>query len=83
MFISVFMQVASFSSKGLTAVYVSGELTDDLTKERVCRGEYQLVFFTPEMIINNKRWRKVIGGDVYTERLKAFVVDEAHCVKKW
>ena len=49
----------------------------------MCRGEYQLVFFTPEMIINNKRWRKVIEGDVYTKRLKAFVVDGAHCVKKW
>ena len=34
-----------------------------------------------EMIITNKRWRKVIEGDVYTERLKAFVIDEAHCVK--
>ena len=43
----------------------------------------RLVFFTPEMIITNKRWRKMIAGDVYNERLKAFVVDEAHCVKKW
>ena len=77
------MQVTNYFSKGLTAVYVSGELTDDLTKKRVYRGEYQLVFFTPEMIINNKRWSKVIEGGVYTERLKAFVVNEAHCVKKW
>ena len=77
------MQATTFSSKGLNAAYVSGELTDDLMKERVRRGEYQLVFFSPEMIINSKRWRKVIESDVYTERLQAFVIDEAHCVKKW
>ena len=77
------MQVRIFSSKGLKAAYVSGEATDDLIKDRVCRGEYQLVFITPEMIINHKTWRKVIDGDIYTKRLKAFVIDEAHCVKKW
>ena len=75
------MQVRIFSSKGLNAAYISGEAIDDL-KDRVCRGEYQLVFITPEMIIIHKRWRKVIDGDIYTERLKAFVIEEAHCVKK-
>ena len=54
-----------------------------MIKENVCKGEYQLVFLTPEMVINNRRWRKIIESDVYTERMKAFVVDEAHCVKKW
>lgn len=76
-------QVASFSSKGLSAAYISGEVTDDMIKEKACKGEYQLVFLTPEMVINNRRWRKMIESDVYTERMKAFVVDEAHCVKKW
>ena len=42
-----------------------------------------MVCFTPEMIIGNKKRRKVLEGDVYTEWLKAFVIDEAHCVKKW
>ena len=52
-------------------------------KEAVLMGEYQLVLFTPEMFLEQKRWRKMLLGDVYSSRLQAFVVDEAHTVKKW
>ena len=52
-------------------------------KQGVHKGMYRLVFFTPELLITNRRWRKVLSSDVYNDRLKAFVVDEAHCVKKW
>lgn len=62
---------------------VSSETKDDIITRGVRNGEYQLVYFTPEMLINNKRWRRVMESDVYAERLKAFVVDESHCVKKW
>ena len=47
------------------------------------QGDYQLVFFTPEMLLNKKKWRKMLLGDVYASRLRAFAVDEAHTVKKW
>ena len=58
-------------------------MTDRTVLDGVAQGLYQLVFFTPEMLITNKRWRRVIESDVYAERLKALVIDEAHCVKKW
>ena len=77
------MQVPSFSSKGLSTAYVSGEPGNERMKEGVCNGLDQLVFFTPESIVTSKKWRKVLVGNIYADRLKAFVVDEAHCVKKW
>ncbi len=46
-------------------------------------GHYQLVFFTPELIIDTKKWRKMLSSTIYSERLRGFVVDEAHCVAKW
>lgn len=52
-------------------------------KERVMKGDYQLVLFTPEMLLNKKRWRRMLLGNVYSSRLRAFVIDEAHTVKKW
>ena len=49
----------------------------------VLRGDYQLVYITPELLFTVATWRKMLVGEVYRERLIAFVVDEAHTVKKW
>ena len=58
-------------------------MSDAATMDAIFHGKYQLVFFTPEMIISKKHWRRLLGGDVYGNRLKALIIDEAHCVKKW
>ena len=72
-----------YSSKGLSSTYISGEVADDTLFTQVSQGIYQLIFFTPEMIINKGKSREMLESDLYAERLKAFVVDEAHCIKKW
>ena len=79
----ILKQVSTYSIKGLKTTYVSGEVTDKSVLDEVSHGNFQLVFFTPEILIGSKRWRNVLTGDLYSERLKAFVIDEAHCVKKW
>ena len=54
------------------------------TKAGVLKGEYGLVvvFFTPELLLE-RRWRDVLHSKPYDQRVRAFVVDEAHTVKKW
>ena len=47
------------------------------------RGNYKLVFFTPELLIPKEKRRAMLSGPVYGARIVAFIVDEAHCVKKW
>ena len=74
-------QVASFQSKGVSAVRV-GDCSPD-TNSRIIEGEYQLVFISPEAILSRRRWRKMLLSDVYQRNLIAIVIDEAHCVKKW
>ena len=71
-----------YSSKGLSSTYISAEVADNTLFTQESQGMYQLIFFTPEMIINNRKWRKMLESDLYAERLKAFVVDEAHCCKE-
>lgn len=63
--------------------YVTGEAGNEEMKRGVHAGRYELVFFTPELLIDNKRWRRMLSGPMYSRRLRGFVVDEAHCVAKW
>lgn len=75
-------QVATYSAKGLSAAHVIGESTEEV-KDGVKKGVYQLVYITPELLICNAEWRKMLVGECYSKRLMGFVVDEAHTVKKW
>ena len=79
----ILKQVSTYSIKGLKSTYVSGEVTDKSVLDEVSQGNFQLVFITPEVLIGSKRWRNMLTGYLYSERLKAFVINEAHCVKKW
>ena len=51
-------------------------------KAGVLKGEYGLIFFTPEFLLE-RRWRDVLHSKPNDQRVRAFVVDEAHTVKKW
>lgn len=74
-------QVNSLSSRGLSTACIISSSEDD-TRKKVKMGDYQLVFFSPELLLT-KCWREVLLGPVYSKRLRALVVDEAHTVKKW
>jgi len=82
--LGITLQVASYSAKGLRAAKVTGDSSKSLRKE-VQEGQYQLVYITPELLITGSTsvWRKMLVGEVYSERLRAFIIDEAHTVKKW
>ena len=51
--------------------------------EGVKAGRYQLVFFTPEALLEHTRWRKLLTAGIYSARLRVLVVDEAHTVIQW
>ncbi len=76
------MQVASLSQRGLSIAAINSNTSEDV-KQGVYNGKYSLVFFTPELLLQERRWRELITSSVYMQRIKAFIVDEAHCVKKW
>lgn len=61
-------------------------LSDVKTEEEVGRvehGYYSVVYATPESILKNERWRRMVSSDVYVKKLCAVAVDEAHVVRQW
>ena len=79
-------QARSFTARGVSSACISDK--DDLettkdTRRSIRRGEFQLVFLSPEALFATLEWRRMLSSDLYRAKLVGFVVDEAHCVKNW
>lgn len=79
----MYVKVSSFRAKGLSVASVSSIEQEEEVIRNVIDGAYQLVLFTPEMLLQSRKWRDMLTNEVYTRNLKALVVDEAHTVKTW
>ena len=75
-------QVAIYSAKGLKVGCITGESTLEV-KSQVVKGNFQIVYFSPESLLSGHRWRELLQVEPYRSNIVAFIVDEAHCVKKW
>ena len=60
-------QQAKYSPRGLKVAFLEEAQTDLSCKERVLNEEIQLVFITPENIIDNKVYREMLLSPVYQE----------------
>ncbi len=76
-------QSSKFAKHGLSTEFVGEAQTDKSVIKRVLKGEVQLVFITPENIVENPLYRNMLMSKSYKEKLVALVVDEAHCIKMW
>ena len=76
-------QRAKFTALGLKAEYVGMAQDDPAVVRRVLSGDIQLLFISPECILNNQRFRNMLLSQHYKKKLVAVAVDEAHCVKTW
>ena len=74
-------QVRAMIERNVTAVYIGG--ADDMLEAEICAGNNQLVYYSPESLLTDNRWRDMLQSPIYCERLVGLVVDEAHCVKSW
>ena len=68
--------------KGVSPLYYSGDM-DDSRRSKVCQGEYQLIFMSPERLLDSAFWHDILRSPVYQKNVVGFAVDKAHCVVKW
>ena len=76
-------QHAKFSPRGLKTDFVGEAQSDEGAEKRVLRGESQLVYISPENLINNTSYRRMLLRQAYKDNLVAMVIDEAHCIQTW
>ena len=76
-------QVSSCISRGINAVAVTKQESRTHLVKAAIKGDFQIVYISPEMLIATTKWRNALQNEVYQSRLRAVIIDEAHCVKKW
>lgn len=74
-------QVAYLTSLGVSAVNISSCMEED--RGGIEAGKYSIVYGTPEAWIMDPRWRNMLNSKVYSTRLCALAVDEAHVIRQW
>lgn len=75
-------QVQAFTAKGVKCAYVGAQESDSVNLH-VEKGEFSLVFMSPESLVSGCRWREMFRSAIYQANLVGVVVDEAHCIDKW
>ena len=70
-------QVREATNLGISAAQLG-----DATEELIRRGEYQLLFGTPESWLSRK-WCEILATEVYHVNLIGIVVDDVHLTYKW
>ena len=74
-------QVKILTDLGLSAISISSQEELDVTK--IEKGEYSIVFGSPEAWLRNDRWRRMLDNHVYSNKLCAVAIDEAHVLRQW
>ena len=76
-------QVATISALGITTICITDkETSSSAVTLSVRKGEYQIIFISPEALFLSTRWRNMLSTVTYRSNLVGFIIDEAHCIKK-
>jgi superfamily II DNA helicase RecQ len=73
-------QCSKLNKLGFNATYIGKDASES---DRIIRGLFEFLFGSPEQLVGEVKWREMLKSDVYTENLRALVVDEAHTVIQW
>ena len=76
-------QVARFEKQGITAAFCGSKQTNIDIYKAIRAGKVQLVFIMPEALVDNSYHRSMLAENCFQENMRAFIVDEAHCIKTW
>ena len=73
-------QVMALSQRNITAVMLGSAQTDHTADDRAARGEFTIVFMSPEKIVSSTHVLQRLRD---SGKLGLVAVDECHCVSEW
>jgi RecQ family ATP-dependent DNA helicase len=76
-------QVSYLRSLNIKCTYVTCEHNSVELLARIKQNEYQIVYVSPERIVNSETFSDVLKTLYETKLLNRIVIDEAHCISKW
>lgn len=75
-------QVKKYGGKGVKCAFI-GDECGDAEKERIVKGDVNLLYANPESLLTYTDWRSMFLNKYYQNNLVALVIDEVHCVESW
>jgi len=76
-------QKQNLMQMGISVEFVGEAQCSEEAIQSVVKGDIQLLFISPESMLNNKKFRNMLQKNKYQDHLVALVVDEAHCIQMW
>jgi len=67
-------QKEKFMQKGLKVDFVGEAQHNEQALEAVINGQVQLIYISPESLLENKRYRNMLTSKIYQEKMVALVV---------
>ena len=46
-------------------------------------GVHSIIYVSPESVLSNSKWRKMLTSRLFGDYCVGVVIDEAHCIKQW
>ncbi|KAH9918157.1 P-loop containing nucleoside triphosphate hydrolase protein [Fomitopsis serialis] len=76
-------QTRRFRHMGIEACAVNGDTWSESLRKDLLAVKYRAVFTSPEMCLEHPACRETMSQLGLSERIGAWVIDEAHCISQW
>ncbi|TFY64233.1 hypothetical protein EVJ58_g2763 [Rhodofomes roseus] len=76
-------QMRRFRRMGIEACAVNGDTWSERLRKDLLSAKYRAVFTSPEMCLEHPACRETMTQLGLSDRICAWVIDEAHCISQW
>ena len=76
-------QKRQFEEMGLKVELLGWGHTDPTTFAEVRAGQFQIVLLSPELLLENEEVREALQSVFSEAKIRALIVDKAHCIVTW